>query len=107
MNYNWGKLKTNMFWASQPGCITQCHYDECQNLMVQCTGEKRFILFGPENFENMYPFPRHHPGDRQSQVNWYAPQSDLYPIHYNAKGFEAILTPGDVVSNSFINSMYK
>jgi hypothetical protein len=31
-------------------------------------GEKRCMLFSPENFSNLYPFPVAHPCDRQSQV---------------------------------------
>ena len=51
---NWGKLKSTVLWASQRGCITQLHYDECHNFMVQCSGQKRFILFGPKNYEYLY-----------------------------------------------------
>ena len=105
--HNWGTLKGNMFWGSQAGCITQCHYDECHNLMAQCSGEKRFILFHPDNFDYMYPFPRHHPGDRQSQVNWYAPQPDWFPLYSQATAMETTLYPGDVVCFSIFISHIK
>jgi len=45
----------------------------------------------------MYPFPKHHAADRQSQVNFYAPQTDLYPKHGEAVAVEALLNPGDVL----------
>lgn len=51
------------------GNITPCHYDEQQNFFTQVTGCKRVILFGPDQFENLYPYPVGHPHDRQSQVN--------------------------------------
>mmetsp|Transcript_131629 Transcript_131629/g.196146 ORF Transcript_131629/g.196146 Transcript_131629/m.196146 type:complete len:379 (+) Transcript_131629:7-1143(+) len=93
----WGKMKSTVLWASQRGCVTQCHYDECHNIMAHIQGEKRFILFHPHNFDSMYPFPKHHAADRQSQVNFYAPQTDLYPKHGEAVAVEALLNPGDVL----------
>lgn len=50
------------------GNVTPCHYDEQQNLFCQLKGSKRFILFSPDNFPCLYPYPVHHPNDRQSQV---------------------------------------
>ena len=35
---------------------------------LQVMGEKRCMLFSPENFGNLYPYPVAHPCDRQSQV---------------------------------------
>ena len=51
-----------------PGDVTPCHYDEQENLYGQVTGLKRVILFPPEHFECLYPYPLHHPHDRQCQV---------------------------------------
>ena len=50
------------------GNITPVHYDEQENFFTQVTGSKRVILFGPDQFENLYPYPVGHPHDRQSQV---------------------------------------
>ena len=36
--------------------------------LPQVMGEKRCMLFSPENFANLYPYPVAHPCDRQSQV---------------------------------------
>lgn len=50
------------------GNVTPAHYDEQQNFFAQIKGYKRCILFPPDQFECLYPFPVHHPCDRQSQV---------------------------------------
>ena len=50
------------------GNLTPCHYDEQENFFTQVTGCKRVILFSPGQFDCLYPYPVHHPHDRQSQV---------------------------------------
>ena len=52
------------------------HYDEQQNFFAQLCGRKRVILFPPGEFGALYPFPVHHPNDRQSQVDLYAYETD-------------------------------
>lgn len=49
--------------------MTPAHYDEQQNFFAQIKGHKRCILFPPDQFECLYPYPVHHPCDRQSQVS--------------------------------------
>lgn len=52
------------------GNVTPAHYDEQQNFFAQIKGHKRCILFPPDQFECLYPYPVHHPCDRQSQVSF-------------------------------------
>ena len=58
-----------------------CHYDLNPNLHFQLVGRKRFILFPPEEWRNLYPFPVHHDLDRRSQLNLDNPtiEADHYP----------------------------
>ena len=65
----WGPLTSNLLLVAQPGNITPCHYDEQENFFAQAKGYKRCILFPPSQFKCLYPFPFHHPCDRQSQVS--------------------------------------
>ena len=65
---NWGTLTSNLLLIGLPGNITPVHYDEQQNFFCQVAGHKRVILFHPDQFECLYPFPLYHPCDRQSQV---------------------------------------
>lgn len=54
--------------SSFPGNITPVHYDEQENFFAQIKGYKQFLMFPPDQYENLYPYPVHHPHDRQSQV---------------------------------------
>ena len=65
----WGPLTSNLLLIGQPGNITPLHYDEQENFFAQAKGYKRCILYSPSQFKCFYPFPFHHPCDRQSQVN--------------------------------------
>lgn len=67
--HNWGSLTSNLLLIGQPGNITPVHYDEQQNFFAQVHGYKRVLLFQPKFFQCLYPFPFHHPCDRQSQVS--------------------------------------
>ncbi|CAG7838647.1 unnamed protein product [Allacma fusca] len=60
-------------------------------------GRKRFFLFPPEYFPNLYPYPVHHPHDRQSQVDFDFPDLDRFPKFREAKGVEAIISPGEIL----------
>lgn len=67
--HNWGALTSNLLLIGQPGNITPVHYDEQQNFFAQVHGYKRVLLFQPKFFQCLYPYPFHHPCDRQSQVS--------------------------------------
>ena len=82
--------------------MTPAHYDEQQNFFAQLCGRKRVILFPPGEFGALYPFPDHHPNDRQSQVDLYAYETDAdarrrFPRFAGVRGVEALLGPGDVL----------
>ncbi|KAI0215867.1 Hypoxia-inducible factor 1-alpha inhibitor [Lamellibrachia satsuma] len=94
---NWGPLTSNLLLVGMPGNITPCHYDEQENFLSQVQGYKRVILFSPSEFECLYPYPVHHPHDRQSQVDFENPNYESFPLFRNVKGYEAILGPGDVL----------
>jgi hypothetical protein len=66
-------------------------------LYAQLHGAKRVILFSPADFGCLYPFPMHHPCDRQSQVDLYAPDLSRFPRFRAARPLEAILQPGEVL----------
>ena len=93
----WGSLSSNLLLVGQKGNTTPCHYDEQQNLFAQLHGAKRVILFSPADFGCLYPFPMHHPCDRQSQVDLYAPDLSRFPRFRAARPLEAILQPGEVL----------
>uniref|UniRef100_A0A8C2GT83 Hypoxia-inducible factor 1-alpha inhibitor n=1 Tax=Cyprinus carpio TaxID=7962 RepID=A0A8C2GT83_CYPCA len=94
---NWGPLTSNLLLIGMEGNVTPAHYDEQQNFFAQIKGHKRCILFPPDQFDCLYPYPVHHPCDRQSQVDFENPDYDKFPNFTNAVGYEAVVGPGDVL----------
>lgn len=93
----WGALTSNLLLIATEGNVTPCHYDEQQNFFAQIHGYKRFLLFPPEQFECLYPHPVYHPHDRQSQVDFDAPDYEKFPKFKEVKAVETIVGPGDVL----------
>jgi oxalate decarboxylase/phosphoglucose isomerase-like protein (cupin superfamily) len=77
--------------------ITHAHYDASPNFYVQLYGKKKFILFAPEQYKNLYLHPFAHPKDRQSEVNFENPNYKLFPNYRKAKAIEVTLEKGDVL----------
>ncbi|XP_070981087.1 hypoxia-inducible factor 1-alpha inhibitor-like isoform X1 [Oncorhynchus clarkii lewisi] len=94
---NWGQLTSNLLLIGMEGNVTPAHYDEQQNFFAQIKGYKRCILFPPDQFECLYPFPVHHPCDRQSQVDFENPDYERFPNFKNVVGYETVVGPGDVL----------
>ncbi|XP_078659529.1 hypoxia-inducible factor 1-alpha inhibitor-like [Branchiostoma floridae x Branchiostoma belcheri] len=94
---NWGLLTSNLLLIGMAGNVTPVHYDEQQNFFAQVKGYKRCILFAPEQIECLYPYPVHHPCDRQSQVDFDKPDYNRFPKFRYASGVEAVVGPGDVL----------
>ena len=65
---HWQNLTSNLLLIGERGNTTPAHYDEQQNLFAQLVGRKRCVLFSPAEWRCLYPYPLHHPHDRQSQV---------------------------------------
>eukprot|EP00930_Biecheleria_cincta_P047529 TRINITY_DN32965_c0_g1_i1.p1 TRINITY_DN32965_c0_g1~~TRINITY_DN32965_c0_g1_i1.p1 ORF type:complete len:490 (-),score=100.25 TRINITY_DN32965_c0_g1_i1:31-1500(-) len=84
-------------FAGLGGTLYHCHYDLQPNLHVQLTGRKRFILFPPDNWPNLYPFPVHHDLDRRAMVDLDAPDEGRFPRWRGARGRIVELEPGDAL----------
>ncbi|KAJ6661727.1 hypothetical protein lerEdw1_013249 [Lerista edwardsae] len=93
----WGQLTSNLLLIGMEGNVTPAHYDEQQNFFAQIKGYKRCILFPPDQFECLYPYPVHHPCDRQSQVDFDNPDYEKFPNFQNVVGYETVVGPGDVL----------
>uniref|UniRef100_UPI00358F8F23 hypoxia-inducible factor 1-alpha inhibitor isoform X2 n=2 Tax=Myxine glutinosa TaxID=7769 RepID=UPI00358F8F23 len=93
----WDPLTSNLLLIGMEGNVTPCHYDEQQNFFAQVKGRKRCILFPPEQFDCLYPYPIHHPCDRQSQVDFDDPDYDNFPEFRKVSGYETVVGPGDVL----------
>merc|ERR1719215_1514639 len=84
-------------FAGLGGTLYHCHYDLQPNLHVQLTGRKRFIIFPPEDWRYLYPFPVHHDLDRRSQVDLDNPDDEKFPEWRGARGTVVELEPGDAL----------
>mmetsp|Transcript_23696 Transcript_23696/g.43381 ORF Transcript_23696/g.43381 Transcript_23696/m.43381 type:complete len:578 (-) Transcript_23696:109-1842(-) len=87
------------FFCGAEGGFSPCHYDPQDNFFAQIRGLKRVLLFHPKHFGCLYPWPVHHPQDRQSRVNFDKPDLKTFPRYAELKGqgLEAIVGPGDVI----------
>ena len=93
----WSELTSNLLFIGQRGAATPAHYDEQQNLFAQLSGRKRCVLFAPGDVRGLYPYPLHHPKDRQTQLDMYAPDLARFPRFGDVLGLEAVLAPGDLL----------
>ncbi|TPG21627.1 cupin-like domain-containing protein [Sphingomonas koreensis] len=77
------------------------HFDESSNIAVVVGGRRRFTLFPPQQFENLYVGPLHFTiaGPPVSMVDIDAPDLDRYPRYAEAArhGLVADLEPGDAI----------
>lgn len=72
-------------------------YNTVDNLFGIVSGHQKFVLFSPSQYASLYPFPVHHPQDRQSQVNFDGPNFDMFPKFREAHGIQAVVSPGDII----------
>jgi len=81
-----------------PTVTSPAHYDLVHNFYTQVVGQKRFILFPPEDAEYLHTFTSLHPSARQSQIDFNDPKSwEIFPDMNNLHPKEVILNPGDVL----------
>lgn len=86
-------LSTNLWFGSQ-GNKSALHYDQPNNLLVQCYGSKTLILFPPEDFENLYPSPRL---NHFSRVHVADPDYTRHPKAKQTSPIKVTLQPGDTL----------
>ena len=84
----------HLFVGSEATCY-HTHYDLNPNLHFQLVGRKRFLLFPPDSWPHLHPFPIHHDLDRRSRVNLDAPDDERFPTWREARGMAIELQPGD------------
>lgn len=86
-----------IFWISSAGATTPLHYDVVHSLFAQVSGRKRFTLFAPEDWAALYPYPMFSRSSYFSRVDIAQPDREGFPKFAQAKPFEFVLEPGEVL----------
>mmetsp|Transcript_30384 Transcript_30384/g.39167 ORF Transcript_30384/g.39167 Transcript_30384/m.39167 type:complete len:124 (+) Transcript_30384:1413-1784(+) len=80
--------------------VAAAHYDGSRNYVAIMGGLRRYMISSPKNCEFLYLYPKGHPSNRHSQVDW----SDInynmnnkYPKFEKATVSEVILKAGDIM----------
>lgn len=79
---------------------TVLHFDQYDNIFMQLSGRKTFLLFDPLQTGCLGPYPIHHPLDRSARLDLeesLPAQRSRCPCASNAKGCVVTLEPGDVL----------
>ncbi|GAA0734104.1 cupin-like domain-containing protein [Sphingomonas japonica] len=87
--------------------VVSTHYDVAPNLACVAAGERRFLLFPPEQLSNLYVGPLENTiaGQPVSMVDPDAPDLERFPLYAEALAHAqvAVLKPGDAI---FIPSLW-
>ena len=84
-------------WFGSAGNVTPLHYDPLNNFFLQLHGRKRFTLFSPRFFDELYPFPIDARFSHISHVDAERPDLDKHPRFVEAQRHEVALGPGDLL----------
>ena len=83
-------------WLGSRSTGSKLHFDSADNFLVQIVGQKRVVLFSPQETPKLYVDTS---SDRvnASPINVDAPDSDAFPLFEQAAGTEVTLQPGDAL----------
>ncbi|EDQ87336.1 uncharacterized protein MONBRDRAFT_33410 [Monosiga brevicollis MX1] len=88
-------------WFSGARTTTPAHFDLFHNFFIQVHGHKRFLLYPPARWQQLYMWPILHPAGRSMQVDLngdYEDQQRRFPnFRRRAEALEVVVGPGDVL----------
>ncbi|KAL1530170.1 hypothetical protein AB1Y20_001086 [Prymnesium parvum] len=85
-------------WAGTAAACTQAHYDVADNVFVQCSGTKEFLLYPPRAAEKMHFYPDAHPRARKAQLCVEHPDLARHPrAAALPPPVRVVLEPGDAL----------
>lgn len=73
------------------------HFDSSRNAIALLGGERRYILSHPKHCSNLALFPKFHPSERHSEVDWSDPDLEDFPQFAKAQSNEVLLQAGDAL----------
>jgi Cupin-like domain len=84
-------------WLGSAGCITPLHFDNVYNLHAIVRGQKRFLIYPPEQYRHLYPVALTHRICTASQVDVDAPDLQCFPRFAQARPFSITLREGEMI----------
>lgn len=92
------ELSAANIWLGSKGVIANTHYDRSENFNIQLVGAKRWWIFPPSAWQQLYHYPSIHPSYHQSQVDFDSPSSRRdFPLFPSIKGYQVVVHPGDML----------
>jgi hypothetical protein len=92
-----GAKITRTVWVGPSGVISPLHFDVQNNFFAQLKGQKRFLIFPPDQAEYLYPFPKDSKLPHMAQVDIDNPDLVRFPAYANAHAINAPVEPGDIL----------
>lgn len=90
------KLQANLWFSGAPS-VTRLHFDLPHNLLAQVYGQKRFILFGPEQTKNLYQCSIRSSTPQFSEIDLTQTDTKKFPKVIHTQPIQTILSPGDLL----------
>jgi hypothetical protein len=86
-------------WISATGTVTPLHSDpyEKHNFHAVITGEKRFVIYSPDDRELLAPYAIEERIPQFSKIDIDNPDLKKFPDFPKAQGWECLLRPGDLL----------
>lgn len=85
--------RRTLFWGNG-GQKSHLHYDDNENIMCQCDGEKEFLLFDITDFKYLYPT---NPEDFRSAIDIDGLDCEEFPLFKYATPYVARIKGGDIL----------
>ncbi|XP_057292166.1 tRNA wybutosine-synthesizing protein 5-like [Hydractinia symbiolongicarpus] len=86
------KFFSSVFRISSSNIQLWTHYDVMDNILIHLTGQKKVVLFPPNELLNLYMN-----GDKSEIIDIDKADLTKYPRYKNVKRYECILQPGDIL----------
>lgn len=83
------------YWTGYPGASSNLHFDLVDNLLTMVTGQKKLMLFAPDQTKNLYPPAMIGSAGIHSPVDVKDPDYGAYPLYADASYWRVELNPGD------------
>ena len=97
-----GDIVEGNLWLQGSGNRTHLHYDLADNLHLLIQGKKRFVVFPPDQFANLYPVRDYEDLSKDASSNWslvdaFRVDHERFPLFAAAKSLTIELQGGDTL----------